>query len=313
MASLSAENGWAPRWVYRWAVTTVAATLVLLVLGSVVTTFRVGMADPVWPTAPWHLLLISYDEPKAGFLIEHTHRAAGYLVGCCVIVLAVGLLWARTARWLKGLGLVALAAVVVQGLLGGFRVRLNALLGPNLAVIHGIFAQVVFSILVSVAVCTSPRFASAALPAEDARRLRTPAGLLAGLAAMQLCWGVLLRHLPGPFVQRAHLVTAFAVVGTAVWLAATASGRPEARALLRGPIVLLVGLLAAQVCLGVEAWLGKFEGVMLPELESVSLAQAVVRTGHVIVGAGILASCVTVALLVWRPAALPYPQPEGTP
>src|SRR5579872_725127 len=95
-----------------WALLTVAATVVLLALGSVVTTFRVGMADPVWPTYPWHLLLISWDEPSPGFLIEHTHRLAGYVVGCCVIVLALGLWRTATPRWLAGLGAAALAAVI---------------------------------------------------------------------------------------------------------------------------------------------------------------------------------------------------------
>src|SRR5438067_3475709 len=123
-------------WLHRWAVLTVCATFVLLLLGAVVTTFRVGMADPIWPTYPWHLLLISYDEPRPGFIIEHTHRLAGYIVGCCVIVLAIGLWYYHPRRWLGWLGVLALAGVIVQGLLGGFRVVLNALVGTNLALIH---------------------------------------------------------------------------------------------------------------------------------------------------------------------------------
>src|SRR5437588_781130 len=130
-----------PRWLHRWAVGTVCATVVLLSLGAVVTTFRVGMADPIWPTYPWHLLLISYQEPRPGFIIEHTHRLAGYVVGCCVIVLAMGLWRYHARRWLGWLGMAGLAAVIVQGLLGGFRVLLNALVGTDLALVHGLFAQ----------------------------------------------------------------------------------------------------------------------------------------------------------------------------
>src|SRR5574340_1232310 len=104
-----------------------------LALGAVVTTFQVGMADPVWPTVPWHLALIDWTEPNPGFVIEHTHRLAGYIVGCCVIVLALGLWLTATRRGLKWLGAAALAGVIVQGLLGGFRVRLHELLGTNLA------------------------------------------------------------------------------------------------------------------------------------------------------------------------------------
>ena len=84
-------------WLHRWAVLTACATFILLLLGAIVTTFRVGMADPIWPTYPWHLLLVSWEEPRPGFLVEHSHRLAGYIVGCCVIVLAVGL-WRNDRR-----------------------------------------------------------------------------------------------------------------------------------------------------------------------------------------------------------------------
>ena len=151
LQQLSPESSATPAWLHRWAVGTVCATVALLTLGAVVTTCRVGMADPIWPTYPWHMLLISYQEPRPGFIIEHTHRLAGYLVGCCVIVLALGLWRYHARRGLGWLGLAALAAVIVQGLLGGFRVLLNALVGTDLALIHGLFAQLVFTLLVSVA------------------------------------------------------------------------------------------------------------------------------------------------------------------
>jgi heme A synthase len=300
MASVSAEPVWAPRWLYRWAVATVVATAVLLLIGAVVTTFRVGMADPIWPTAPWHLLLISWDEPKTGFLIEHTHRAVGYLVGCFVIVLALGLWLERTPRWLKALGAAALGCVIVQGLLGGFRVFLNAWLGPNLAAVHGLFAQVVFSLLVSLAVLTSPRFAARALPREDAHALRWIAGALVLCTLAQLAWGVLLRHLHGPFPPRAHLLTAFAVVGLAAWLAAAAAARPTAWQLLRGPLVFLGCCLMLQVALGVEAWMSK-PAITEPDYDPLTISQAILRTGHVLLGAVILATTVSLTLLVWRP------------
>src|SRR5207249_5017841 len=84
-----------PAWLHAWALFTVVVSVGAVALGAVVTTFRVGMADPVWPTYPWHLLLISWDEPSPGFLVEHAHRLVAYLAGFCVIVLAAGL-------WLGG-------------------------------------------------------------------------------------------------------------------------------------------------------------------------------------------------------------------
>ena len=52
----------APRWLHRWAIFTVVATILLLGLGSAVTTFNAGMADRVWPTAPTALLSASGEQ-----------------------------------------------------------------------------------------------------------------------------------------------------------------------------------------------------------------------------------------------------------
>jgi heme A synthase len=274
----------------------------LLVLGAVVTTFKVGMADPIWPTYPWHLLLISWDEPSRGYLIEHSHRLAGYSVGCCVIVLAVGLWLARTPGWLKALGGAALAGVIVQGLLGGFRVYLNALVGRDLAAVHGLFAQVVFCMLVSLAVLTSPRLAAPTF--GETRRLRGLALLLAALCLAQLVWGVLLRHMESPLAQRLHFVTAFAVVAAAAWLSALVAADAEARRRLGGWLAVLGVLLLVQILLGVESWLGKYGEGIPPEVQILTVGQAVLRTAHVLVGSWILATSVSIVVVLFRGAAV---------
>jgi cytochrome c oxidase assembly protein subunit 15 len=143
------------RWPHRWAVLTTIGAVILLALGATVTTRHAGMADPLWPTYPWHLLLVSWSEPRPGFLIEHTHRLVGYVVGCCGIALLATLWWAEPRRWVRWLGATALAGIIVQGLLGGFRVKLDAWFGADLAMVHGSFAPVVFCLLTSVAVVTS--------------------------------------------------------------------------------------------------------------------------------------------------------------
>jgi cytochrome c oxidase assembly protein subunit 15 len=303
----------APRWLHGWAVLTVVATAVLLALGAVVTTFRVGMADPVWPTAPWYLFFISWREPSAGFLIEHSHRLAGYVVGCCAIVLAAGLFVSARCRGLPWLGLAALLGVTAQGLLGGFRVKLNALAGTDLAAVHGCFAQVVFSLLVSLALLTSGRVPAAALGPAEGGRLRRLALLVTALAFLQLVWGALVRHTSGPLAQRAHLLTAFAVVAAAAWLARAALASGAGRRVLGPALAVLGALLAAQLFLGVEAWMNKFAGVALPELQPVTASQAVIRTGHVLVGSWVLASAVVLALLAHRAARAAVPDEAPAP
>lgn len=85
--------------VVRWlAVTLVVFTIVLLALGGLTTSRRAGMDDPAWPTEPWYLIVNGSKidlESRTGFLLEHTHRFAGWIVGG----LAAGLAF---AAWLSG-------------------------------------------------------------------------------------------------------------------------------------------------------------------------------------------------------------------
>src|SRR5689334_13113245 len=103
-----------PRWLHLGAVAAVCVAIFPLVLGMIVTSIRAGMADEKWPTEPWYLLTGEDRERYKvdfGYLIEHSHRIAGYLVGGVVSLLAVGMWWTtpnRAARWVGVLALVAL-------------------------------------------------------------------------------------------------------------------------------------------------------------------------------------------------------------
>jgi cytochrome c oxidase assembly protein subunit 15 len=366
-------------WLHRWALLTVAATAVQLAIGAVVTSFQVGMADPVWPSAPWYLFQIKWGDQSLGFLIEHSHRFTGSLVGLCAIVLAAWL-WLREPRlglrfaglfgvtamvgtlalcfarldrgtptftppelvllgtclaaclvavtaflvvalrlrqvgvWLRWLGTAALAGIICQGLLGGFRVKLNVLAGTDLAIVHGCFAQVIFALLVSLAVATAPGWVVAfAAPTAAAGTLRRWSLLLVGLVFLQLVFGALVRHTHSPLWGRFHLLTAFAVAAAVVVLVMLVFGdvarqRPVART-----VVFLVVLVGVQLLLGVEAWMIEFSSGELPELVQVTLPRAIVRTAHVLTGASILATAVVPAVQARRraPAAEPLPADAG--
>jgi cytochrome c oxidase assembly protein subunit 15 len=365
MSSDFVETRLAPRWLHAWSVLTVGVTVAMLALGAVVTTFQVGMADPIWPTYPWHLALIDWHEPQPGFVIEHVHRLAGHVIGIFVIVLTValwlleprrplrgfglatvlaqiislGLCFAfldrsstsltsterwlcglcvticlasvgvlltlaqrewRPSLWLRWLGTVALVAVIFQGLLGGFRVKLNALAGTNLAIIHGCFAQVVFSVLVGLAVLTAARDDGVVLSEEESPRLQRWFLLLPALVFLQLVLGALIRHTNGALAQRMHFFTAFVVVAAAVWLGRTVFASPSARRVMGRAMLVLTVLLTLQILLGVESWLGKYLGVVLPEAQKPTIGQAATRVAHVLVGSFVLASSVTLAVLAHR-------------
>ncbi|MBM4071132.1 MAG: hypothetical protein FJ271_19620 [Planctomycetes bacterium] len=280
------------RWLHRWAQFTVLATFALLFLGSVVTTFRVGMADPIWPTYPWHLLLISWEEPSPGFIVEHAHRAAGYIVGCCVIVLAVWIAMKDSRRSVRWLGWLALASVILQGVLGGIRVRYHAILGPTLALFHGCFPQVVLGLLISLAVLTSPRWLAGQPRTGDGRAQHWAIGVV-GLIFAQITLGAVLRHTGSGLGQRGHLLFAFALVLAVAWLWKLALEEPD-RALLV-PVAVLAAALAIQILLGVEAWIGKFVNQPPLEEQQISAGQAALRTVHVLMGYVVLSAGIIVA------------------
>jgi heme a synthase len=285
-----------PRWVHVWAILTVIATTPLLALGGIVTTRGVGMSDPVWPTTPWYLFFTSWQEPRPGFLIEHTHRLAGWFLGVLVIVLAVALWKTARSSALRWLGVACLVGVGLQGLLGGLRVNLNALAGPELSAVHGCSAQIVFCILVSTAYLTRVRRPAAPL-ADDARaRLNGTAQVLILLVFMQMVWGSIVRHNPTSLMQRLHLFTAFAVVAAAVWSTLTAQAIAVGAERMRLAHWYLGIFLVLQIVLGIEAWLGKF-GSLVPYFVQVpTTEQVIVRTSHVLVGTGIFATSVVLWL-----------------
>jgi len=292
-------------WPHALALVTVFATLPLLFLGAEVTTKQVGMADPVWPTAPWYLFGITWVDQGIGFLIEHGHRLAGYTVGVCAILLVLAL-WRWEERcWVRRLGGVALLGIIVQGLLGGFRVRFNALVGPDLALVHGCFGQIVFATLVSLAIVTSRRWqkAESTVGVSDGiadGALRRWTLIVVGLIVCQLILGAILRHKGSAIGQRGHLLLAFAVTFAIAWLARLAWSRPDGDRNLTVAVTALVVLLGLQLMLGIEAWMVRFMTTAAFEPNHWLFNRDLVRSLHVLVGSCLLANAVVAALEAHR-------------
>jgi heme a synthase len=296
----SPEGRPAPRWLHWWAVGTACAALPLVLLGAEVTTKQVGMVDQEGFRAPWHLLTVPLRERGLGYLIEHSHRLAGFVVGACSIVLAVGLYLTGRRPLVRWLGFVALAAVSAQGVLGILRVNWHAAAGPEFALAHGLFAQIVFATLVSVAVMTSRAWASGGGQRQRAG-LRLVALLLAALVYAQLAFGALVRHFYDRTAQRLHVLVAFAVVVAVAWAFRSVRERLPADRALRRLTGLLAGLVTFQVMLGVEAWMMRFGAGVPVEVQMSSPGTDLVRSLHYVVGALLFATTVVFTLLVYRP------------
>jgi cytochrome c oxidase assembly protein subunit 15 len=281
---------------HRVAVFAAVFTWPLVFVGGLVTTYRVGMAVPDWPTTfGMNMFLFRFWEAAWGVFIEHGHRLYGAAVGIATIVLCTWFLAAERRKSLKILGVVALLAVIGQGVLGGYRVRLNSTL---LAAIHGCTAQAFFALVTALCVLTG-RDGSGEIPHQaDSGGLRRLSLLTLVLVASQIVAGAWLRHFGPPASLVLHAILAAAVLVSAVRTAGAVEARKHELPVLV-PSARTLGFLALfQVGLGVLAWwlLRPFDGT--PRF--VTTAHGLVRTGHQANGALLLAAAVVLTLRSYR-------------
>jgi cytochrome c oxidase assembly protein subunit 15 len=301
-------------------VLTVCATLILLVLGSLVTTLRAGMADKFWPTHPLHLVHadLAAEAERQGYavhlyVLEHSHCAAGWLVGLMAILLCVWLWVSERRLWVRWLGTLALVGVSLQGVLGGLRVLFHANYGIDLATLHGCFAQLVFALLVALALFTS-RWWNELSRLARSPRLRKLTLIVSLIVYLQLVFGAVVRHSHTRLAQRLHFLLAFVVLGVVFWLmtALREEGALERRVRLLGRVLMVV--LTFQIMLGVEAWMMRFGNYVPPELLPFTMGSSIVRTLHFLCGTVLFATTVVLALLARqplpRPATMTAPQRE---
>lgn len=154
-----------------------------------VTSTGSGLAVPDWPLSygTWFPPMVG------GVFYEHGHRMVAAGVGVLVLCLTLWLGLAEKRRWVRTLGLSALATVVIQGILGGMTVLF--FLPTPLSLSHGILAQIFFVLTVLVAYSQS----SERKEAEGRERVVYPRILQLSFLFMmlvygQLVLGALMRH-----------------------------------------------------------------------------------------------------------------------
>lgn len=229
-----------------------------------------------------------------GVLYEHSHRLIGSIVGFLTIALMVSI-WAKDVRkWMKWLGVIALVAVVVQGVMGGLRVT-N--LSRALAIIHACFAQAFFALTVSLALFTSRKWLQTAVKigTTDAARLRNLNLITLGLIYIQFIFGAILRH-TGSRLDAHLLFAGLVTIHIFLLLRRILKNYREIPALVN-PVLILSGLLVMQLTVGFGAYLTEytaFGGGVPP------VAGVIITTSHVAIGALMLVVSVVLTLNVFR-------------
>src|SRR5437899_887806 len=141
------------KWLNRFAWLTCLAALLLICSGGMVTSKNVGLAVPDWPTTfGYNMFLFPVSKWVGGILFEHTHRLMGSVVGFLTIILAAWLWLGEDRQWVRNLGVIALAGVILQGILGGLRVTM---MKDEIGVFHACIAQAFLGLLVVIALVTT--------------------------------------------------------------------------------------------------------------------------------------------------------------
>lgn len=175
----------------------------LLYAGGFTTSIRAGMAFLDWPLSNGSINPEGWLENE-DMLAEHSHRLLGAVMGLLSIGLCATAYLAKGSQQLKKLGIALVILVVTQGLLGGLRVKLDALnlqIDHNLyaqtfAVVHATLAQIFLCALVAFAVMASRSWInrSAGFPSAPSRGT-SYLGIVACIAiVLQLIIGAVMRH-----------------------------------------------------------------------------------------------------------------------
>ena len=280
----------------------VFATFLLIIAGGLVTSTDSGLAVPDWPKSygMWMPPMVG------GVFYEHGHRMVAATVGFLTIILALWLWIKEKRKWVRNLGLIALLAVVLQGVLGGLTVIF--LLPTPISVMHATLAQTFFCIITSLALFTSTEWKT------DRPKIETSGHpwrlFLATTIAIycQLILGAWMRHSkaalaiptfplafgriipqftsPEIAIHFAHRVGALVVFSLicATFITVIRSYRSEKKLLI--PSTILFCLLFAQIALG---------GLTVLSGTAVFFA-----TAHVATGALMLATSVVLTLRSYR-------------
>jgi cytochrome c oxidase assembly protein subunit 15 len=249
-----------------------------------------------------------------GIFYEHGHRLVASFVGFLTVILAIWTWLKEKRRWVRWLGVGAVATVILQGVLGGLTVLF--LLPPPISTLHACLAQTFFCLTISIALFTSPGW-KRGLPLIKSQAESLPLQTLCAITTvciyLQLILGALMRHtnaglaIPDfplafgriipPFtsdkviIHFAHRLGAVIVTAMIVWTFGRIARSYSDHRLLYRPALTMLILVCIQLTLGaLTVWTAK----------AVTPTTAHVATGALVLGTSLLLTLRAYAMVVVR-------------
>jgi heme a synthase len=282
--------------LHRWSILLAFCTLLLVIAGGLVTSRDAGLSVPDWPLSYGKLM----PPMEGGILYEHGHRMVATTVGLLTIVSVVWLFRSERRKWLRRLGVIALIAVIVQGVLGGLTVLL--LLPWWISTAHACLAQLFFSTTVAMTLFTSSWWMRGAVPLEEDAKFPIRAwALLAPICVLcQLALGAAARHKAIGSIY--HISASPIVTGVILWVALRILLHYAQNRELRLASTTLLGITFCQVFLGIAAYMSR---IAYADAVQPMPLMVTFTVFHVAVGALTMAASVALAILVRRNVPAP--------
>ena len=248
-------------------------TLVVILFGALTTTKGAGMAFPDWPSSdghnmflyPWFKLfhLIGNNQDALHKFLEHGHRLAGTVIGIhCIVMVIIAFLYS-SRPWIKWTCVAILVLVCAQGLLGGVRVLRD---DQRLAMLHGLLAAFVFSLMCFVSLATTKSWFTpnqgsleqgsleSAQASQTLKRLRWMSITMIVLLTIQYTLGGFLRHHNKALYEHIGFAVFSLIACLVTMFFAVRSSMPW----LRSSGLLLGATIVIQFALGLVTFLVKF-------------------------------------------------------
>jgi cytochrome c oxidase assembly protein subunit 15 len=148
--------------LFFYCIFALAWITLLLYMGGFTTSIKAGMAFLDWPLSNGSVNPEGW-LTESDKLAEHSHRLLGMKIGILSIGLFIWTYLRESRAWVRMLARMLLLVVILQGVLGGARVRFDQLnlmtehnlLAQTFAVIHACGAMIVLGLLVAITLACS--------------------------------------------------------------------------------------------------------------------------------------------------------------
>lgn len=175
----------------------------LLYAGGFTTTIRAGMAFLDWPLSNGSINPEGWLENR-DMTAEHSHRLLGMVMGLLSIGLCIGAYVSKASLPVRRMGVALVILVILQGGLGGLRVKLDQLnldidhnlYAQSFAVAHGVFAQIFLCLLVAFVIANGRSWIekNAGFTSKPSNSVRTWGLIACAAVVLQLIVGAVMRH-----------------------------------------------------------------------------------------------------------------------